>query len=121
LALEFALGLVVLSAILSGSIAVDYTWIFIVLLMPVCICAFYVGNRSGCHGWALGMITVAFWAVAMKPVFNLVFLWVMDASHVASPFDRARIALDVGVALPLGALLGWLGEKRATTRISPRT
>ena len=66
------------------------------------------------------MITVALWAIVTKPIFNFVFLWIMDASHKASPFVGARIALDLGVALPLGAILGWLGEKRAIARITKK-
>jgi len=120
LGLEFILGLIVLDTILSGSIDVSYTWIFVVLLIPVCICTVYVGYRSRIYGWALGMITVAFWAIVTKPIFNFVFLWIMDASHKASPFVGARIALDLGVALPLGAILGWLGEKRAIARITKK-
>ena len=112
LGLEFILGLIVLNDILSGNISTDYTWIFIVMLIPVCICTVYVGYRSRSYGWALGMITAVLWAVVTKPLFNLLFLWIMDAHRIASPFVWDRALLDLGVALPLGALLGWLGEKR---------
>ena len=106
---------------MGENISINYTWIFIVLLLPACVCAFYLGYRSESYGWAVGMITVALWAIIMKPLFNLVLQWIMDPSHVSSPFAWRRIALDLGFGLPAGALLGWLGEKRATTGMAIRT
>jgi hypothetical protein len=120
LVLEFILGIFVVQSIVSGSVDVSYSWIFFALLVPVCITAFFVGYRAGRFGWALGMITVAIWAIVTKPVFNLFFLWIMDPSHKASSFVLARIVLDLGVALPFGALFGWLGERRAVARIAVR-
>ena len=121
LGLQLLLGLAVLDPLLSGNISIDYTWIFVVLMLPACASAFYVGYRTRSYGWAMGMMTAALWAIIMKPLFNLAFRWITDPSHISSPLPTSRIALDLCVAVPLGALLGWLGQRRAVRRITIRS
>jgi len=121
LGLQFLLALAVLDPLLSGNISIEYIWIFVVLMLPACASAFYVGYRTRSYGWAMGMMTAALWAIIMKPLFNLVFRWITDPSHVSSPLPTSRIALDLCVAVPLGALLGWLGQRRSVRRITIRS
>lgn len=116
LGLEVLLGLVGLGVALGGSFTAARIWWMLALLIPCVIAGFAPGYWLQEWGWAVGIASVALWYFAFRPVYSAILAWALGASfHITAPFDRYGIVFALCLFLPLGALCGWLGEKRATT------
>lgn len=114
--LEILFSIVGLSAMIQGSTTAGWIWIMLAFLIPVCLAGFMSGYRVEVNGWAVGLATVAIWAFAFRPLYYAILGWVMSGRFsFASLFNRVSLAFIFFLFLPLGALMGWLGEKRATT------
>jgi len=114
--LELVFGFIVVSSVMSGNITMAQIWTLLALLVPVSVCGFVPAYRMEQYGWALGIITVGLWAFVMRPLYYAIFGWMMSSHFTFSmAVDKGSLLFIFGLFLPLGALLGWLGEKRATT------
>lgn len=114
--LELTFGFIGVSAALGGNLTMAQIWTLMALLIPVAVCGFVPGYRMEEYGWALGIITVGLWAFVMRPLYYAVFGWMMSSHFTFSmAVDKGSLLFIFGLFLPLGALMGWLGEKRATT------
>ncbi|MBU4391507.1 MAG: zinc ribbon domain-containing protein [Actinobacteria bacterium] len=114
--LELTFGFIGVSAAIGGNLTMAQIWILLALLIPVGICGLIPGYRMEEYGWALGIITVGLWAFIMRPLYYAIFGWMMSSQFTFSmSVDKGSLLFIFGLFLPLGALLGWLGEKRATT------
>lgn len=114
--LEIILGFVAVSAAFGGHLSLAYFWVLLAMLIPCCGCAYYVGHTAEAYGWALGLISVALWGFLVRPLYAAILQWILSGSfRMASPFSKFVLVFTLCIFLPLGALLGWLGEKRATT------
>ena len=114
--LELMMSFLALGAMMSGNLTAGQFWLLIALLIPVAVCGFYPGYRMEAYGWALGLITVGIWAFIMRPLYYAILGWMFSERFTFTMvFDRVSLLFIFGLFLPLGALLGWLGQKRSTT------
>lgn len=88
-------------------------------IIPVAVAGFGSGYRLESYGWLVGMISVFFWAFVFRPMYYAVFSWMLtERFSLSALFNTYSLVFMFGLFLPLGALFGWLGEKRATTGLS---
>lgn len=114
--LEFILGFIGIGAITSGSFTAGMTLILLALLIPVALGGFWPGYRMEAYGWLLGLMAVVLWAFALRPLYYAILGWMLSEKFTfAFAVDKASLAFIIFLFLPVGALAGWLGEKRATT------
>ena len=120
--LELLLSFVAMNAMVQGSFTVARIWLLLALLIPVCFAGFATGYRLQMYGgWATGLITVAFWAFLFRPLYYALFAWILSGRFAFAVIVSAEnLVFTLGLFLPLGALTGWLGEKRATTGLKLR-
>ncbi len=114
--LELFLSFIGYVLVVSGSFTKGMIVVFVSLLIPVVFAGFSPGYRMERNGWALGLIAVGMWAFAFRPLYFAILSWMLtDRFSFAMVFSKFNLAFIFGLFLPLGAFLGWLGERRATT------
>lgn len=114
--LELFLSFIGFAMVMAGSFTKGMLVVFASLLIPVVFAGFSPGYRMERNGWALGLIAVGMWAFAFRPLYFAVLSWMLtDRFSFAMVFSKFSLAFIFGLFLPLGAFLGWLGERRATT------
>lgn len=120
--LELLLSFVAINALSQGSFTVARIWLLLALLIPVCFAGFATGYRLQRYGgWATGLIAVSFWAFLFRPLYYALFDWLLyDRFVFAAIVSAENLIFTLCLLLPLGALMGWLGEKRATTGLQFR-
>ncbi|MBU1671450.1 MAG: hypothetical protein KKF41_16875 [Actinobacteria bacterium] len=115
-ALEVLMGFMGVAFALGGNTVAAYVIIFAVLLVPITIGTFVSGYRLQENGWAVGLITVGFWALVFRPLYFAILAWLLSGRFTfIEVFNTYTLVFIFAVWFPLGALMGWLGEKRATT------
>ncbi|PKQ28018.1 MAG: hypothetical protein CVT63_04930 [Candidatus Anoxymicrobium japonicum] len=103
-------------AVKTGSLTLPRILVMLAFLIPVSICGFLSGYRLGRYEWALGVATVTVWAFLSRPMCYAILAWILSGGFAFMDlFNRTMIAFILFLFLPAGAILGWLGEKRATT------
>ena len=116
IALELILSFVGLNAMVQGRFTLARIWLLLSLLIPVCFAGYASGFRIQRYGWAVGLISIIFWAFLFRPLYYALLGWLLEGRfQFVAIVSGESIAFTFGLFLPLGALLGWLGEKRATT------
>jgi hypothetical protein len=114
--LEVLFSIVGVAAATGGRATTAYIIILGALLVPIAIGTFVSGYRLEANGWAVGLITTGFWALVFRPLYFAILSWVLSGDFTFSQvFNKYTLVFMFAVWLPLGALMGWLGEKRATT------
>ncbi|MBU4386497.1 MAG: hypothetical protein KKH73_05830 [Actinobacteria bacterium] len=114
--LEIMMGFISVSFVMRGDFTMAQVWLLTSLLLPMALCGFVPGYRMEAYGWALGLISVGLWVFIMRPLYYGVLDWMFTERFTFSmAFDKTSLLFIFGLFLPLGALLGWLGEKRAST------
>lgn len=99
-----------------GSTKAGMAIVLIALLIPVMFAGFASGYRLRGYGWAVGLISVSTWAFFLRPLYFAFLSWLLtDSFEFAALLNRYGLAFVFGLFLPLGAFMGWMGEKRATT------
>ncbi len=118
-ALELFFSFIGVGMMTSGAITGGLIIVFLALMIPVAFAGFASGYRAEAYGWVVGLISVALWAFIFRPVYFAFLSWLLtDRFGFTYLFSRSSIAFTLGLFLPAGAFLGWLGEKRATTGLS---
>ncbi len=114
--LELFFSFIGYSMAMSTNISIGLVIVFISLLIPVAFASFSCGYKMERYGWALGLISVGMWAFIFRPLYYAILSWMLTERFTfTAVFSRYSLAFIFGLFLPLGALIGWLGEKRATT------
>ena len=119
--LELLLSFVAINAMFQGGFTLAMIWLLLALLIPVCFAGYATGLRLQRYGWSVGLITVSFWAFLFRPLYYALFDWILYGRFAFAVIVSAEnLVFTLGLFLPLGALTGWLGEKRATTGLQLR-
>lgn len=117
--LELALSFVGYGLAYQGRLTGAMLVILVSFLVPVAVAGFGAGYRLEENGWLVGLLSVAIWAFLFRPLYYALLSWMLtDRFSFSALFNAYSLAFILGLFLPLGALLGWLGQKRATTGLS---
>lgn len=114
--LDLIFSFIGLGFVFSGNLTAGMAVILSAQIIPVAFAGFLPGYRLQRYGWAVGLITVSMWAFFLRPCYYAFLSWLLaDSFEFAALFNRYSLVFVFGLFLPLGAFLGWIGEKRATT------
>jgi hypothetical protein len=114
--LELFFSFIGYSVAMSTSVSIGLILVFLSLLIPVAFASFSCGYKLERYGWLVGLISVGMWAFIFRPLYYAILSWMLTERFTfTAVFSKYSLAFIFGLFLPLGALIGWLGEKRATT------
>lgn len=114
--LELMLGLAGVTIMMGGEVTKGYLVILGAILVGAAICGYYPAYRMEKHGPLLGVIAVALWAFLWRPLYYAVLGWMLSSKFTfTASFNMYSLAFIIFLFLPVGAILGWISEKRVTT------
>ena len=114
--LELVFSFIGFGFVYSGNLSAGMAVILLALIIPVMLAGFAPGYRLQRYGWAVGLISVSMWAFILRPLYYAFLSWLLaDSFQFTALFNRYSLVFIFGLFLPLGAFMGWIGEKRATT------
>lgn len=117
--LELIFSFMGMNAASQGQFTMAYVWILASLLIPTVMAGFFPGYEMQEQGWILGLISVSGWFFIFRPLYYAILAWMLSGRFaISSLFSGQVLAFAFGLFLPLGALAGWLGQKRSTTGLS---
>ncbi len=114
---NFVIGLFIFGAAFGGSES-GFTFGVGMLYLAdavVLILTGYYASMKAMHagkGWAYGMACVAAVVFFWEPLISLIIVLLISGKFFVPVFNLAGILITVFLYLPLGALGGWVAEKR---------
>lgn len=114
--LELFFGTLGLNAAMKNQETLAGLWVMAALLIPSALCGFLPGYKMEAYGWALGLITASLWFFVFRSLYYAILGWLMTGNFgIMMAFSAYSMGFVFGLFLPVAALAGWIGEKRATT------
>ncbi|MDD5448158.1 MAG: zinc ribbon domain-containing protein [Actinomycetota bacterium] len=114
LCVEVVFGFSASGAVMQSNYSLQQLVMLLVLGIPAGLCGYNVGKGVGLYGWLFGLASVAAWGCILRPLYWLVLSTLAEERFVFSfLFNSLSIIMMVCLYLPLGAFLGWLGERES--------
>lgn len=114
LCVEVVFGFSAPGAVMQSNYSLQQLVMLLVLGIPAGLCGYNVGRGVGAYGWLSGLAGVAGWGCILRPLYWLVLSTLAEDKFAFSfLFNSLGVIMMACFYLPLGALLGWLGERES--------